>query len=300
MFERAVLMATCLVVAAFLFMIVGESLIPDGSLRLPAKSPVGPDAMALPGGRVLRIIPWMSIALVSWVPLAALILTALTKAVGLAATPPNLTLRNLGEVLTGRTLAAAGRSVLLAAVAATIVTVLSLAVVSLSGRAVRSASTAVMLGFAVPGSTVAVAMILGYGRALRDTLALILLAYVAKLWAVGHRSLAGLSASIGPDFAHAARVSGANARQALGGIVLPAIKSALGAGWAMVFIISFHELTMSALLYGPGTETLAVSVLNVQQLGDVTASAALAVVLTLPVIVGAIVVTVARAKRGST
>jgi iron(III) transport system permease protein len=45
-------------------------------------------------------------------------------------------------------------------------------------------------------------------------------------------------------------------------------------------LFAFHELTMSALLYGPGTETLAVVILNLHQLGDVRATAALAVALT--------------------
>ena len=45
---------------------------------------------------------------------------------------------------------------------------------------------------------------------------------------------------------------------------------------------------MSSLLYGPGTDTLAVVTLNVQQLGDPTLTAALAVVLSGVVVVGAI------------
>jgi ABC-type Fe3+ transport system permease subunit len=50
---------------------------------------------------------------------------------------------------------------------------------------------------------------------------------------------------------------------------------------------------MSILLYGPNTATLAVVVLNIQQLGDPTVTAALAVLLTglmalaaVPVVVG--------------
>ena len=48
----------------------------------------------------------------------------------------------------------------------------------------------------------------------------------------------------------------------------------------MVFVFALHELTMSSLLYGSHTATLAVVVLNVQQLGDPTVTAALAVLLT--------------------
>jgi iron(III) transport system permease protein len=41
---------------------------------------------------------------------------------------------------------------------------------------------------------------------------------------------------------------------------------------------------MSTILYGPGTETFAVVIMNTQDLGGVGATAALAVVLTAPVL----------------
>jgi iron(III) transport system permease protein len=63
-------------------------------------------------------------------------------------------------------------------------------------------------------------------------------------------------------------------------VVLPLLAPALLAAWLAVFIFAFHELTMSSLLYGPGSETLAVVILNLRQLGDVQVTAALAVVLT--------------------
>jgi len=51
---------------------------------------------------------------------------------------------------------------------------------------------------------------------------------------------------------------------------------------ALVFVLAFHELTMSTILYGPGTETFAVVIMNQQDLGGVGATAALAMVLTVP------------------
>ena len=45
---------------------------------------------------------------------------------------------------------------------------------------------------------------------------------------------------------------------------------------------------MSALLYGPGTATLAVAILNAQQLGDVGVTSAMAVLLTAVVVVVAL------------
>ena len=63
------------------------------------------------------------------------------------------------------------------------------------------------------------------------------------------------------------------------------LRSAIVAGAVLVFVFAVHELTMSSLLRGPGNETLAVVVLDYQQIGDPTVTAALAVVLAIVVAV---------------
>lgn len=62
------------------------------------------------------------------------------------------------------------------------------------------------------------------------------------------------------------------------------LRSAALAGWLLVFLSAFHELTISSLLYVAGGETFAVVVLNADQAGDVATTAALAVLLTLIVL----------------
>jgi iron(III) transport system permease protein len=51
------------------------------------------------------------------------------------------------------------------------------------------------------------------------------------------------------------------------------------AGGLIVIMFGIHEVTMSSLLYGPGSATLAVVVLNLEQLGDNGLTAALELVL---------------------
>ena len=48
----------------------------------------------------------------------------------------------------------------------------------------------------------------------------------------------------------------------------------------MVFLLAFNELTISALLWSAGTETLGVALLNLEDAGLGSESAALAVVAT--------------------
>ena len=139
---------------------------------------------------------------------------------------------------------------------------------------------------------------LAYGPWLRDTLLIILVAYLAKFWALGHRSIAGSADAIPPDLYRAARSGGAGPVTALRTVIVPLLLPAIAAAWAIVFLFAFHELTMSTLLYGPGSETLAVVILNLRQLGDVTVTSAMAVMLTALVIVAFVPVWVVRRSVG--
>ena len=64
-------------------------------------------------------------------------------------------------------------------------------------------------------------------------------------------------------------------------VALRPLAPALLAAWLICFLTALHEVTMSSLLYGPGSETLAVIVLNSQELGRIGPTAALSVVLSL-------------------
>jgi len=127
-------------------------------------------------------------------------------------------------------------------------------------------------------------VLLAYGAALRDTLVIIALAYVAKLWALGQRPIAAGAEQLPADLVRAARASGATALTVAGTVVVPLLAPMLAAAWLLVFVFALHEVTISILLYGPGTATLAVVILNLQQLGDPLVTSALAVILTALVI----------------
>lgn len=260
-------------------------------LRRQRGEPVRSGREPLPpvgSGRGGRLV-WGYLALTTLLPLVALTLTGLTRAVGLDPWPANWTLSNFAEAWRGDSWGAVGRSLGLAAVAATVATLLGILLVVARRRTRRGIDVAAAATFAVPGSALAVAFLLAYGPWLRDTLLIVLLAYLAKFWALAHRSLAGSAGSVDGDAVRASRISGATGPATLRRVVLPLLRPAIVAAWLLVFLFGLHELTMSSLLYGPGTATLAVVTLEVQQLGDVTVTAALAVLLTLPGIAAAIV-----------
>jgi iron(III) transport system permease protein len=222
-------------------------------------------------------------------PLIALLGTAVTPAVGVPPIPANWTVDNFTSVVTERTLAAFGRTALLAVTTAVVLTVLGAAVAGLErGYGGRLIATLVTATLVLPGSTLAVALLLSYGRWLADTLILILLAYLAKLWAFGHRPLSGALDRLPPAELQAARASGAAAITAVRTVTLRPLAPALLTASLIVCVTAMHEVTMSSLLYGPGTETLAVVVLNSADLGQVQNTAALAVLVTLVVLVPAL------------
>lgn len=214
-------------------------------------------------------------------PLVALLAAAVTRAAGLPPTLANWTVDNFDTVLTSRNLEAVGRSLLLAATAACLLTVLGGCVAALERtRSGRGLATLVTMTLVLPGSTLAVGLLISYGRWFDGTLTLILLAYLAKLWAFAHRPVSGALDRLPPEELHASRASGATALTAIRTVALRPLAPALLSAWLVCFMVALHEVTMSSLLYGPGNETLAVVVLNSQELGNVGSTAALSVLVT--------------------
>ncbi len=141
------------------------------------------------------------------------------------------------------------------------------------------------LPYAVPGTVVALAMILTYsqplpltGWRLYNTLWIILLAYIIRYLIFPVRSTGAVLSQIAGNLEEAARLSGARWGQAMRHVVLPLIRPGLIAGWFLVLIPTMHELTLSILLWSAGNETLGVAVFNLQEAGDIPATAALAMI----------------------
>jgi iron(III) transport system permease protein len=283
-FLRAVTLALLLVLVAAACVAPADALLGP---RLRAPRPADTQgAHAFPGRRAVRRAQSALLAGYLFVtmalPLAALVLSSVTRALGVPPTPGNWSLDHFRQVLTPRTVDALGRSVGLAVVAATLLVLLGgLVAVIERRRAGRATATLLTLTLVLPGSTLAVALLITYGRWLSGTLTLILLAYLAKLWAFAHRPIAGALDRLPADELHASRASGAGALTAVRTVALRPLAPALLGAWLLCFLTALHEVTMSSLLYGPGSETLAVIVLNSQELGRIGPTAALSVVVSL-------------------
>ncbi len=261
---------------------VQRTAVTEAAVAVRSRSPGGVAvAVALGGFLLLGVL----------LPLLALLGTAVTPAVGVPAHPANWTGSNFASVVTERTVAAFGRTALLAVTAAVLLTALGAAVAGLERhRSGRLIATLVTVTLVLPGSTLAVALLMSYGRWLGDTLVIILLAYLAKLWTFGHRPLSGALDRLPPAELQAARASGAAGVTAARTVALRPLAPALLTAWLVCCVTALHEVTMSSLLYGPGTETLAVVVLNSADLGQLQNTAALAVLVMLVVLVPTLLV----------
>ena len=223
-------------------------------------------------------------------PLIAIVLTALTRAYGLAPIPSNWTLQNFYDVLfINRTAQRAIRnSLLLALGAATVVSLLgsiiAYIVVKTKVRGRYLLDFGSNMPYALPGTVVAVAMILAWlkpipflGFSLYNTIWIILVAYIARYLAFGVRTTTGSLAQIHASLEEVARNSGASWLRTFRDVVIPLIRPGLFAGWFLVFMPCLRELTISILLWSAGNETIGVMVFNLQESGNTVASAALSV-----------------------
>jgi len=83
-------------------------------------------------------------------------------------------------------------------------------------------------------------------------------------------------------------------------VILPLAAPAVAAGAILVFLTALNELTVSALLWSSGNETLGVVVFSLEQGGDGTLSAALSVLVVIATValMGLATLTARRLPQG--
>jgi iron(III) transport system permease protein len=176
-------------------------------------------------------------------------------------------------------------SLVLAVLAATVAVLLGAVIgwidlrTRLPGRKLLDYAALVPLG--LPGIVMAVALIQFWLRmpiALYGTMAILLLAYVARYMPLGVRSANSALQQIDPSLEESARILGASWGATMREVTLPLIRPALFAGWLLVFVPVIQELSASILLFSSESITLAVAVYNLYETGYTEPVAALAIV----------------------
>ncbi|MGF7119939.1 ABC transporter permease [Rhodococcus sp. AG1013] len=245
---------------------------------------------------------WVAGLALTLLPIAALATQALLPAPGVPLTWDNLTIDNLVNAVTAPgTLVGVQNSVMLAVGAGVVCAVAGLAVGVLTTRTRNRSNVGldlvVMLPQAMPGLVIAVGwLIIGRYTGLFDTVWVILCAYVTAFVAIVVQAVRGPLTSTPTALEEAARISGASQVRALHDVPWKMAVPAAMTGGVLVALTAVRELTMSVLLVAPGTQTLGVSIFNLQQAGDYNAASALSLIV---VAVGTAALGIAASTRHS-
>ncbi|MDR2745110.1 MAG: iron ABC transporter permease [Desulfovibrio sp.] len=157
-----------------------------------------------------------------------------------------------------------------------------------------------MLPFSVPGSVIALGVILAwsgkYGVNLYNTVWIILVAYIARYMAFSLKANSAALEQVHDSLMEAARACGASMWQTLKDIVLPLVRPGMLAAFFLIFLPSLRELTVSIMLYAPTTRTIGVAIYTLNEDGETVVSAALAGIALLLIITGQTVINRVSAK----
>ncbi len=230
-------------------------------------------------------------------PLVAIFMTSITKVLGIPLSTANMTFDNYKMVIFGlaKVKRAISNSLILAAGSATVIVIISLVLSYLFVRVrIKGAhfiESLILLPYAIPGTVVALALILAFLKPLPlinvsiyNTIWIIAIAYITRFLTLGLRSISAAFEQVHVSLEEAARMSGANFITAFKDVVIPLIKTNIFAGWFLAFIPSLTELTLSILLFSVGNETIGTVVFGLHQEGKVLMTAALAFLITLIVL----------------
>lgn len=258
----------------------------DGPVTAPALLP-------LAGARTLTgALAWTVGLALTVLPILALATQALLPAPGVPLTWENLTLDSIVAAVTAPgTVVGVQNSLMLAVGAGLVCAVMGLAIGVLTTRT-RSRDNAgldlvAMLPQAVPGLVIAVGwLIVGRHTGLFDTRWVILCAYVTAFLAIVVQAVRAPLSTTPAALEEAARSSGASRLRSLRDVPWAMTVPAASTGGMLVALTAVRELTMSVLLVAPGTQTLGVSIFNLQQAGDYNAASALSLLVALVGIAG--------------
>jgi len=190
-------------------------------------------------------------------------------------------------------LSAVKTSVLLAAMAATIVAGLTFVMAWIAQRSLpRYGFILDALAFApiaIPGVIVGAGILVAYLMLpipVYNTIWILLIAYVTMYLPYGMRFISSGLTQIHKELEESAEVSGASVRQVFLRILLPLLLPVLLAAWIYIFVLAVRELSASVFLVGPGTHVLGtISLTMWEEGGSYGAVSALGVIQIMPLIV---------------
>ena len=254
-------------------------------------------------GRIwVELLVYGFLIITSIVPLFALLRTSLSPFYGAKLTLENLTFKNYEYVLFdyNSTMSAIQNSFLLAVLASVIGLVISLglgyAIVRQNKWYHRLSEIFIAIPYSLPGTVLALSMIIfwiqpipGWQPGIYGTFLILLIAYVARFTILQVRAAVSSFNQIDLSLEQAAISSGAGRWSRWRSILMPLLSSGMIGGILLVVFTALTELTLSALLWSSGNETIGVVVFSFEQAGYKVYSSAFSVIIIGLLIIGGIV-----------
>jgi iron(III) transport system permease protein len=290
-------LASVLVFCAAFIMWLQNKVLSRGRYQIISGKSFRPMELKLRGLRMpLLILCFLYIGLTIVLPTATIFLVGGLKTYGLPLTWENLTLANYKYILFDWKLTrdAIFNSATLGLTAALITmfagVMISYVIVKMKVRGKGILEFLGMLPFSVPGSVIALGVILAwsgkFGINIYNTVWIILVAYIARYRAFSLKANSAALEQVHDSLVEAARACGATMWQALRDIVLPLVRPGMLAAFFLIFLPALRELTVSVLLYGPTTRTIGVAIYTLNEDGETVYSAALAGIALMLIVTG--------------
>ncbi len=164
----------------------------------------------------------------------------------------------------GETLNSLSNSLIFAAAAATIGIAIACTMsyllqrTNVKGR--RIPDFLITLGSGTPSVVIALGLIMtmqgSYGVNIYNTAYILIVAYLVKYQLMGMRTVVSAMSQIHVSLEESSTISGANWLKTMFKITGPLIFPSIAAGWFLIFIPCFYELSMTTLLYSNTTKTI--------------------------------------------
>lgn len=303
-------LATVLVITAALIIWLQGKILSKGHYQIIGGKSFRPMELKLRALRMpLLILCLVYIAVTIVLPTVVIFLVGGLKTYGLPFTWDNLSISNYKFILFDYkvTKDAIWNSVTLGLSAALITmfagVMISYVIVKMRVRGKRILEFLGMLPFSVPGSVIALGVILAwsgqFGINLYNTVWIILVAYIARYMAFSLKANSAALEQVHDSLVEASRACGATMWQSLKDIVLPLVRPGMLAAFFLIFLPSLRELTVSIMLYSPTTRTIGVAIYTLNEDGETVASAALAGIALIIIIVGQTLINRFTRKAGA-
>lgn len=156
----------------------------------------------------------------------------------------------------------------------------------------------IMIAYGFPSISFAVAVLLGFIHWMYGTMAIVIIAYVAKKLPVAYVMFRAGMKQISPEFEEAARILGAGWTRSFFTITMPLLRPAAAISALLVFSLCLRELSMSAILTQPGTTVMSVTVLEYIEIGQIEVASAISMLIVVIGLISAVGTSLIARKSG--